>query len=192
MDYSISGLISLAALLLWPAVPLFWIPVHCLPRLFRRMGFYTYVIPFVTWLPAAFIIFINREYLLSYTLDLPLGMNIAGGVILVFGIALQSWTLLLLTLPGIMGMPEVDRRIQGRLVTHGPFSIVRHPTYLSHTLMLLGVFLLTEAVVVGVVALLDSLIVNMMIIPLEEKELSERFGGEYDEYRRKVRRRFFP
>jgi protein-S-isoprenylcysteine O-methyltransferase Ste14 len=44
----------------------------------------------------------------------------------------------------------------------------------------------------GVVTLIDVFVVNAMVIPLEERELSERFGTEYEEYRRKVPSRFFP
>jgi protein-S-isoprenylcysteine O-methyltransferase Ste14 len=42
------------------------------------------------------------------------------------------------------------------------------------------------------VAVLDALVVNAMVIPLEERELVERFGKEYEEYRRKVPSRFLP
>ncbi len=52
-----------------------------------------------------------------------------------------------------------------------PFSIVRHPTYLAHTLMFSGIFLLTEIVATGVITLLDFVIINAIIIPVEEKEL---------------------
>lgn len=192
MYYSITDIIALAALIIWPAIPLFWIPVHCMPRFFGRLGYLTYILPFVTWLPAAYFIYRYRDFLLRSTVDLPMGVNIVGGAVLVAGLALQTWTLLLLTLPGIMGVPEVNRQMKSRLVMHGPFSVVRHPTYLSHTLMLLGVFLLTEVVAIGIVTLLDGLIVNIMVIPLEERELASRFGKEYDEYRRKVQQRFFP
>jgi protein-S-isoprenylcysteine O-methyltransferase Ste14 len=91
-----------------------------------------------------------------------------------------------------MGMPEVTTGVPGRLMTRGPFAVLRHPTYLSHTLMLLGVFLWTEVIVLGIVTAIDALVVNIMVIPLEERELLERFGKEYEEYRRKVPSRFLP
>jgi protein-S-isoprenylcysteine O-methyltransferase Ste14 len=80
-----------------------------------------------------------------------------------------------------MGMPEVTKGMPARLVTTGPFAVVRHPTYLSHTLMLLGLFLLTGYITLGVVTLIDALAVNTLVIPLEERELLERFGNEYEE-----------
>jgi protein-S-isoprenylcysteine O-methyltransferase Ste14 len=58
--------------------------------------------------------------------------------------------------------------------------------------MFLGVFLLTGIVSVGVVAAVDAVVVNAVVIPLEERELSARFGVEYEEYRKKVPSRFLP
>jgi len=192
MGHSFTDLIALAALLLWPAIPLFWVPVHCAPRFFRRLGFFTYILPFLTWLPVAFITFGLRENLLADRIALPAIANALGVLLFVLGTGLQAWTIILLTMPGIMGMPEVTRAGPGRLVTAGPFGVLRHPTYLSHTLMLAGLFLWTETSALGAVAVIDALIVNAMVIPLEERELLERFGKEYEEYRRKVPSRFLP
>lgn len=192
MRLSFTDLFALVALLLWPAIPLFWIPVHCLPRFFRRLGFFTYILPFITWLPVALFTFELRDILLSYRIALPAIVHVVGALLLILGAALQTWTIVLLTLPGIMGMPEVTRVVPGRLVTTGPFAVIRHPTYLSHTLMLLGLFLWTGVTALGAVALFDALAVNSAVIPLEERELSERFGNEYEEYLRKVPSRFLP
>ncbi len=192
MRLSFTELFALVALLLWPAIPLFWIPVHCLPRFFRRLGFFTYILPFITWLPVALLTFEMRDILLSYRIALPAIVNVLGALLLILGAGLQTWTIVLLTLPGIMGMPEVTKVVRGRLVTTGPFAVIRHPTYLSHSLMLLGLFLWTGVTALGAVTLFDALAVNSAVIPLEERELSERFGKEYDEYRRKVPFRFLP
>ncbi len=192
MNSSFSDLLAMAALLLWPAIPLFWIPVHCAPGFFRRLGFLTYILPFITWLPVACITFRLRDVLLQYRIELPVVVKIIGVLLFLSGAGLQAWTLLLLTLPIIMGMPEVSRSVPGRLVMKGPFTVVRHPTYLSHTMMLLGVFLLTGVPAVGVVTIVDAIAVNIMVIPLEEKELQQRFGKEYEDYRKKVPSRFLP
>ncbi len=189
---SFSDLLAMAALLLWPAIPLFWVPVHCVPGFFRRLGFLTYLLPFITWLPIAFLVYRLRHVLLQYRAVFPAAVTIPGLFIFILGAALQAWTLLLLTLPVIMGMPEVTNAVSGKLVTGGPFGIVRHPTYLSHTLMLLGLFLMTGVTALGIVTAVDALIVAVAVIPLEEKELLQRFGGEYEEYRRKVPSRFLP
>jgi protein-S-isoprenylcysteine O-methyltransferase Ste14 len=185
-------LIALITCILWPAIPLFWIPVHCNPNFFKRLGFFTYVLPLVTWLPLAFFLYFEKDLLLRYTVGFPFVVKIIGGAVLIAGLALQIWTLTLLSLPGIMGMPEVTSTVRGRLVTDGPFSRVRNPTYLSHTMMLLGVFLMTGVAAVGVLTLIDGILISRVVIPLEERELLIRFGNAYEQYRKRVRSKFFP
>jgi len=192
MTQSITDFIAFITLVLWPAVPLFWVPVHCLPNFFKRLDLLTYVLPFVTWLPVAYVVYHYRDFLLDFQINFPFIVEIIGVLILVSGAALQVWTLLLLKVPAIMGVPEVTSRVRSGLVTSGPFSIVRHPTYVSHTLMLTGVFLWTGVIATGFVVLADLLAINIVVIPLEEKELVTRFGKEYERYKEKVRSRFLP
>ncbi len=184
--------LALITIIIWPVVPLFWIPVHGLSRIFRRLGLLTYIMPLVTWLPLAYLLYQERGLLLRCQLDLPLGVNIIGLILLTAGTVLHLWTGKLLGLWGLIGLPEVSRRTDGRLVDSGPFSVVRHPTYLAHTMMFTGVFLMTGVVAVAIITALDFIVINLLIIPLEEQELEERFGEEYGQYRESVRSRFFP
>ncbi len=192
MNCSLSDLLALAALLLWPLIPLFWMPVHGFPRLFRRLGLLTYLLPLFTWLPLAFLTLSLRDALFQYRAGLPLAGKVIGLVLFLPGAGLQVWTLMLLTLPVITGMPEVTNSATAGLTTRGPFGMVRHPTYLSHTLMLLGLFLMTGVTAVGCIAIADAFLVNSLIIPLEEKELLQRFGNEYEAYCRQVPSRLIP
>jgi protein-S-isoprenylcysteine O-methyltransferase Ste14 len=57
--------------------------------------------------------------------------------------------------------------------------------------MLSGVFLVTGVTAAGVVALLDYLIINAIVIPMEDRELAERFGDGYRDYMKKVPK-YFP
>jgi len=85
MNHSFTDLPAIAALLLWPAIPLFWIPVHCVPRFFRRLGFWTYILPLITWLPAALFTFGMRDVLLQHRIDLPALANAIGVFLFVAG-----------------------------------------------------------------------------------------------------------
>lgn len=178
-------------IILWPVIPLFWIPVHGLSRIFKSLGLLTYAIPLITWPLFAYFIYSKRTFFLSFKIDLPIILNISGIPLLVLGFLLHIWTGKLLGLWGLIGLPEISTRIKGKLVTKGPFSIVRHPTYFAHTLMFSGVFLITEVVAVGIITILDFFFIHILIIPLEEKELLNRFGEEYRLYRERVPR-FFP
>lgn len=184
-------LFALMTIILWPVIPLFWIPVHGLSRIFKSLGLLTYAIPLITWPLFAYFIYSKRTFFLSFKIDLPIILNISGIPLLVLGFLLHIWTGKLLGLWGLIGLPEISTRIKGKLVTKGPFSIVRHPTYFAHTLMFSGVFLITEVVAVGIITILDFFFIHILIIPLEEKELLNRFGEEYRLYRERVPR-FFP
>jgi protein-S-isoprenylcysteine O-methyltransferase Ste14 len=183
--------LAFMTIILWPIVPLFWIPIHGFSKAFKTLGPLTYVMPLFTWFPFAYLIYKNKALLLSLKIDLLLSLRVLGFIILALGTVLHLWTGKLLGLWGLIGLPEISKRIEGKLVTEGPFSVVRHPTYLAHALMFSGVFLITGAVAVGTIAFIDFLLVYTVIIPLEEKELSKRFGNDYNLYKKKVPK-FFP
>ncbi|MBA4372050.1 MAG: hypothetical protein C0402_04230 [Thermodesulfovibrio sp.] len=155
------------------------------------MGLLTYIVPAVTWTPLAVFLFSQRDFILRHKTGFPLPAVLLGVVLLFFGTALQVWTGRLLSLKGLMGMPEVSAAVESRFVTTGPYRVVRHPTYLAHTLMFSGLFLMSGIIAMGLVTLLDLLLVTLVIIPLEDRELSVRFGPAYDAYRKKVPG-FFP
>ncbi len=187
-----SDFLVIFAILFWIAIPLFWIPVHFATDFFRKLGLFTYILPFITWLPLAYLIYINRSFFFHPEIPLPVVLRLVGTLLFTLGVLLHIWTARLLGVGGIMGMPEISRRIHEDLVTNGPFSMVRHPTYLAHTLIFSGVFLITGVVSAGIVALIDFVVVNTVIIPLEEKELLDRFGGVYNDYRKRVPSKFLP
>ena len=186
-----SDLIALITIVIWPVIPLFWIPVHGLAGFFKKIGVMTYVMPVLLWPPVGYLIYLNRTFLLHYRLDMHLSVRIVGMTVLAGGTALQIWTGRLLGLCGLMGVPELSAKVGGGLVTDGAFSFVRHPTYLAHTLMLGGIFLFTGVVAIGIITLLDFAVINAIVIPLEERELLVRFGDEYVRYKKRVPR-YFP
>jgi caffeoyl-CoA O-methyltransferase len=110
----------------------------------------------------------------------------AGAVLLLIGTLIHLWTAKLLGIWGLVGLPEVYTRQEGRLVSGGVFSVVRHPTYLAHTMMFTGIFMITGVVTVGVITVIDLLVVLLLIIPIEDKELTDRFGEGYRLYRSRV------
>lgn len=190
-DLSLTDLIAFIAIIWWPLIPLFWIPVHGFSKFFKRLGFFTYLLPLITWLPIVFFLYSFRAPLLEYRVEFPLLVNVIGWLLFCLGSLLHIWTGFLLHFWGLIGLPEISYKFKSKIVVSGPFSVVRHPTYLAHTMMFGGVFLLSGVVTSGFVALLDLLISLFIIIPLEEKELSQRFGDDYRKYCLRVPR-FFP
>jgi protein-S-isoprenylcysteine O-methyltransferase Ste14 len=180
--------IALLVVMVWPIIPLWWIPVHGTKKVVKKIGFLIYPIVGVLWIFIAYPIFVNRTFLLGCRIDFSMLIKAGGIFCSCAGVLLQLWALKVMSLRVITGVPEVFNSIKARLTVHGPFSYIRHPTYLSHTLFFLGIFLLTGILATGLVVLVDFLIISFIIVPLEEKELLQRFGNEYRSYMARVPR----
>ena len=70
----------------------------------------------------------------------------------------------------------------------GPFRISRHPMYLGMVSILLGIGIALGPVISLVVPILFLIVMEVMFIPFEEKNLEQAFGKEYLDYKKKVRR----
>jgi len=80
---------------------------------------------------------------------------------------------------------------KAKLVTRGLYGIVRHPLYMSNGLLAVGMAILFKSIP----ALWFSIpyfLSYLPIIYLEEKDLLEKYGDEYQEYRKKVPWRLIP
>jgi protein-S-isoprenylcysteine O-methyltransferase Ste14 len=102
------------------------------------------------------------------------------------GIALLAWTVALFHRIGRGSLAPFDPPT--RLVVRGPYRYVRNPMITGVCAILVG-----EALTFTSAALLTwaaaFLVVNALWFPLvEEPGLAERFGADYDEYRRHVPR----
>lgn len=183
---SVSEFLTLVSLAGWPLIPIGWIPMHALPWLREKMGLFYYLIPSVLWPPLAFTVYVKRSYLMKYNVNLPDSVNFFGWGLLLTGLFLFVYAGMLLKLWGLLGVPEVDKKINSNLVTHGPYSLSRHPVYLAHSLIFTGIFFCTGILPTLAIAFLDFFAAYFIIIPLEERELQERFGKEFTAYKGKV------
>ena len=104
------------------------------------------------------------------------------------GIALQAaafWALRGLYTSRLGIQPE------HRLVTSGPYRLVRHPGYLSNLLCLTGIGLALGSLVgMGLTVFVVPLIVQR--IRREEEMLTAELGQEYQHYRQRTRWRLIP
>lgn len=177
---------AVAVLAAWPFIPIFLVQIHLWPRFWRRFGALTYVVLILEWVPVALLIVSIQDLLLGTSLELG-ELYWSSFIFMSAGVLLHIWTGKLLGLRGLMGFREFKAQNGSqKLIREGPFSVVRHPTYFAHTLMFLGVFLMTGFLGTGILVLIDLLTVYFVIIPLEEKELLTRFGEEYRRYMENV------
>jgi protein-S-isoprenylcysteine O-methyltransferase len=72
-----------------------------------------------------------------------------------------------------------------KLITSGPYSVVRHPMYFANILMYIGCLIIIRSYILFGLFLILIAILSYRI-KIEEKELFNKFGKEYEEYKKKV------
>ena len=70
----------------------------------------------------------------------------------------------------------------------GPYKISRNPMYLGVTLLLIGAGFILGSITSFIGFILFVILVEIIFIPEEEKNMSELFGEEFEAYKKKVRR----
>lgn len=110
-------------------------------------------------------------------------VRVLGVLILLVGAGGFAWALRTL---GSSMTPYPRPRPEGVLVEDGPYRFVRHPIYGAGLLALFGYGLLTS--VLATAALPAIAVLWWLKTNVEERHLAERFP-DYEEYRRRVRRR---
>ncbi|MBN1945139.1 MAG: isoprenylcysteine carboxylmethyltransferase family protein [Bradymonadales bacterium] len=91
------------------------------------------------------------------------------------------------------GYFDLNLRIRAdhRLVTHGPYRLVRHPIYAAYLLFFLSIAGLSGCWAIALAALLLFGLLMTARLKLEEAQLVERFGQRYQDYLQRTGR-FFP
>jgi len=150
----------------------------------------------IALLPAGVFFLIILPYLflvICPSLDERLGLDriepgaatiIIGIILLVVGFFFGLWSIMVQLTQG-RGTPLPMMPTQG-LITTGPFRYCRNPMTLGTILAYLGMTI-AAATVVGVVLVLalGSLLITYLK-KVEDKELTERFGEQYLEYKERV------
>ena len=73
------------------------------------------------------------------------------------------------------------------LIKEGPFKITRNPIYLSLILSMLGIAFFLSSITIAFMTMVLFILIDIRVIKEEEK-LEKKFGKEYTEYKKKVRR----
>jgi protein-S-isoprenylcysteine O-methyltransferase Ste14 len=114
-----------------------------------------------------------------------LGMELAGLVIIMLGLAIRIWTRMTI---GGMYSGYLRVKVGHVLVTDGPYRLVRHPGYTGFVIMALGLCIGYSSLIgLGAipVLLLPGLAYRMAV---EEKLLLAQFDGEFRDYIQKTKR----
>lgn len=115
----------------------------------------------------------------------PTPQRAVGIVIVAIAVACVVATLLLMRRHQTPIEPWHEPR---HLLTTGPFRISRNPIYVSLIVVALGAALIANSLWFLAAAALLVVLLDVLIIRNEERMAERVFGGEYDAYRRRVRR----
>ncbi len=169
---------------------LFWFVIHPWARFWRRLGpIRTYLIVLPPLVACGGFLFQRRGRLLGA--DLGTNWTLIVVAFALYGVMtwleLQYWkSLSIATLVRITELQPMERQ-KGKLLQDGIYRMVRHPRYLSAGLGVLGNALVINYVGLYLMIVLLFAAGHVMLV-LEERELTERFGEEYRRYQREVPR----
>lgn len=125
--------------------------------------------------------------LISTSVPVPAAVRTWGALLLFAGgVAVWVWCLDLFSRRG-RGTPfplDAPRK----LVTTGPFAVVRNPIMLAELAVIWAEALYFSSLGILLYAGVLTLAVHLLVVRIEEPELSQRFGTTYEEYRRRVPR----
>jgi protein-S-isoprenylcysteine O-methyltransferase Ste14 len=179
--------IALILAMTGPGAAFFWLPVHPLARFWRRVGFgWAYLAGLGVYSLVALLAWRHRDVLLSVDFGASTATLVAGvALAVVAGVMRRVWHRQL-SIRTLFGLPELaPDRYPPRLLTEGAYAWVRHPRYVEVILGFTGYALISNYLAAYGAAALVTLGI-LVVIPLEERELVERFGFAYEAYRARV------
>lgn len=184
--------IGLLLLMSYPVGLLLWVVIHPFAAFWRTLGTaWTYGILSIPSLAYMILVFLKRKNIMSKdfgTHYLLVGLAV---IFVIFGILISLRRRKYFNSSQVSGVPELSKtQYPGRLITEGPYAYIRNPRYVEMAILTLGYVLLANYLVPYIMYLL-SLPVTYQVVILEEKELLQRFGKEYEEYCLRVPR-FIP
>lgn len=182
---SIRPFVATFLLALYLPVPFYMCLVHALGPVWKRMGRGSYAVLWAFY--GSFVVGVALAHgawnwrawewpaWLSWT-----------GLVFVAGAAGLAW-ITYKTIPPrtLLAFRQIESDAERPLIRDGILGTVRHPRYVMYTLLAVGNFLFT-----GYPLVLASVVVVVVVFAvamrLEENELREHFGEEFERYRREV------
>lgn len=175
--------VALLLVTLVPAALLYWLLLHSLLPVWRRLGISAS--QYLLWaavIVVAFVFSTWRETLLRNDYGFQPMLAAIGIIFLAGAIIFRVQIERHLPWRAQLGLPEIDPAGHPqKLVTTGPYAHTRHPRYVQVFLALAGWALLANYPA-GYIAALLWIPLLLVIVRLEEPELHRRFGAAYAHY----------
>jgi protein-S-isoprenylcysteine O-methyltransferase Ste14 len=157
----------------------------------RRRGLWAWYLVEVggLWLGTTVALVLLSPFWLRWGWTGTLALQVLGGVLLVASVVVGTWAVgkmgwARLLFAGALFPPGAgaeENNVPQRLVVEGPYRYLRNPLYVTDFCLILGAALLTRNWGLILLAALYAAQLALQL-PLEERELRERFGGPYCRY----------
>ena len=184
--------LALLTLVMVPPFVVVWLVVHPLAGFWRRWGpVKTYTFLGFLVLALMWPLYTVRDQMMRVSFGVNWLLVIPAIQIFLISMLIGFLRMRHLKLSTMFGLPEIrGEGDPGKLLTDGIYSLIRHPRYAEVWLGLLAIALFTNYLAVYILVIVFIPVIYGVVL-LEERELRERFGQEYESYCAEVPR-FFP
>src|SRR5918998_623693 len=160
-------------------------------RWLRRRGLLAWYLVEVVglWGGTTLVLFLLSPIWLGWNWDGALPLRVIGGIIVVISVGVGAWACARMGWARLLfagalfppGAEAEENRVPQRLVVEGPYRYLRNPLYVTDFSLILGTALLCGKWALVLLAALYLLQLALQL-PLEERELRQRFGASYRRY----------
>ena len=172
-----------------PPAIVWWYVIHPFVGFWRKIGKpITYTVMTVLFLGSVVGLFAVRDTLVLTDLGTSWIMVGVAAALIIPAIWLAILRAKYLSFGILAGVPELDADGSGgKLLNQGIYAVIRHPRYVEIALGTLAYAAFANYLGGYILALLTIPGIHAVVV-MEEKELAERFGEEYEAYRASVPR----
>jgi len=178
--------LALLACCVYATIPLFWLTLHPFTQHWRTRGRRSFKAILPLWWLYIAVLYAALFHWRHHALYTTKFAYIPAALLILFGFYLYRAATRGFGHVEISGLAELEPdRHRQQLVTQGIRTRIRHPIYLGHFCELLG-----WTIAFGTVSLFAvtafAILTGAIMLPLEDRELEQRFGPAYRDYRAKV------
>lgn len=170
-----------------PPAVLFWLLIHPFAEFWRKLGPRpTYLISGVLFSLLVVALFLSRSTLMGPDLGTNWSLFLVGCILYFISAWISIVTRRQLDNRTFAGLPEISpEESKGVLLQAGIYGVIRHPRYASVIIGIAGFAMVVNFLGVYLVYV-GSILLLLFVVVYEERELANRFGPEYEEYRARV------